>query len=94
MCKKSYLYVTAIENMTPMRKSAFFDLYQEQASNPEVKIQQVIRIFDEAKVEESANKYIRTSYTEGVDLVTSLDIPESRKVLLLEFVSSLKMRNV
>ncbi|RLD22657.1 MAG: polyprenyl synthetase family protein [Bacteroidetes bacterium] len=92
--KKTFLYTTAIAQLSELRKTVFTDLYHEEASNPEVKIQQVLRVFDEMRVEEVAINYIDEMYAEGIDYVNAIDAPTKQKMLLLDIVDSLSGREL
>ncbi len=92
--KKTFLYTTALAQLPELRKSVFTDLYHEQVSNPEVKIQKVLRVFNETKVEERAMGYIDKKYTEGIEYLHAVEAPMKQKTLLLDFISTLSKREL
>jgi geranylgeranyl diphosphate synthase, type II len=90
--KKTFLYTAALDQLSSLRKTTFIDLYHEKPSNPEVKIQRVLRIFDEMNVEELAINYIENTYSEGIDYLHTLGAPMKPITLLIDFIQSLSKR--
>jgi len=92
--KKTFLYATALNQLLSLRKETFIDLYHEPAANPEVKIQHVLRIFNETNVQEKANTFINTAYDEGIEFLHTVEAPMKRKSLLLNYIQSLSKREL
>ncbi len=92
--KKTFLYTTALSQLSELRKRTFIDLYHEDAANPEVKIQHVLRVFHDQKVKDHAVRFIDKKYAEGVKSLESLDVPEQKKIVLFDFIKSLAKREL
>jgi len=92
--KKTFLYTTALDQLPSLRKKAFIDLYHEQVSNPEVKIQRVLPVFNETNVEDIAISFIENTYAEGIDYLHALEAPMKQKSFLLNFIESLSKREL
>ena len=92
--KKTFLYAKVIEALPPMRRDSFMSMYKEEVSNPEVKIQRVLRVFDEFNIADKARQYADRAYEEGMNLLDTVGGSQTNKVLLTDFVRQLKKRSV
>lgn len=91
--KKTYLYAYTLETLTAVRRQIFTDLYNQQAANPEVKIQKVMQWFDEHQTRQSAQKMQHELYASGMDKIHNIKISRPGKALLLEFIRRLENRS-
>lgn len=92
--KKTFLYTSTLEQLPALRKDVFIEMYNEKASNPEVKIQKVLRVFDEFDIANVASEKAEEVYHKGVELMDHLAVDGIRKLPLMDFVKQLKVRLV
>lgn len=90
--KKTILYTTLVESLSPAKRRTFIDLYNSNPGNPEVKIQQVLKWFDDYDIRRSAEDRMKRYYDNGITLLSSIEAPENRKMILLDLVHSLQKR--
>ena len=90
--KKTYLFTTALEHIPAARQDNFITLYNSKPDNPEVKIQKVLKWFDEFGICPQAEERMNEQYENGVQIISSLDVPESRRLVVLDLLNSLKKR--
>jgi len=90
--KKTYLYTTMVESLSTPKRRMFIDLYNGPADNPEVKIQKVLAWFDDFNIRSRAEERQSVLYNIGIEALQSIAAPESRKVMLIDFVNSLVRR--
>lgn len=92
--KKTFLYARVLEDLPAMRRGSFINLYKSEPSNPEVKIQRVLRVFDEFGVADAAKDYADAAYERGMALLDEVGGSQTNKVLLTDMVRELKRRSV
>lgn len=92
--KKTYLYTTVLDALPVLRRDTFIEMYNDTPSNPEVKIQKVLRVFEEFDIEGQTKAEVERCYKEGVAMIEALKVNEVRKITLLEFARILKERNL
>jgi geranylgeranyl diphosphate synthase type II len=89
--KKTFLYAYTLQHLGAMRKQTFGDLYNEAPSNPEVKIQQVIKWFDETGAQAYSLKTFEALYKKGLSLLETLG-PSPALLRLTDLISQLRKR--
>lgn len=92
--KKTYLYLTALDNSSDKNAKELEHLYSIQPENPEEKIEAIKRIFINSGAEESTKDKIK-HYTEiAIQLLDDIDINDARKEQLTVFSNQLIYRVV
>ena len=90
--KKTFLYSALIESLAPSKRQTFIELYNSTPGNPEVKIQQVLKWFEDFGIKNVAEDRLTEFYDKGIGLLEGLDAPEARKLTLLDLIGSLRKR--
>ena len=91
--KKTYLYALTLQKLPGRRRDSFIEMYNAAASNPEVKIQKVLRVFEEFDIESEVIEDIEEVYHEGVRMIDSLVVNhEVAKLPLMDIVRKLRVR--
>jgi len=92
--KKTFLYTMVLERLPVLRREAFIEMYNQSASNPEVKIQKVLRVFEEFNIAGDTRAEVERVYHAGVAKVESIGVDGVRMLPLLDLAGKLKGRNL
>lgn len=91
--KKTYLLIKALENAGPAQKSNLLEWIERAEFDPEQKISEVTKIYRETGVQELAVKMVDTYFSEAMDILDKLELPEERKQPLSELANKMLTRN-
>lgn len=80
--KKSILYALAWESSHPTARQSLADLYNKDKGNPEVKIQQVLGVFDKLNVKHSAEQMATHCYHQAAHALDRVNAPPARMIPL------------
>jgi len=92
--KKTYLYLVALERAENKQRSDLLKLFAETNVNPEVKINEVKRIFNSLGVPEVTRQTIRKHYEQAMMLLQGIGLPEQETSVLRDYAISLMQRQV
>lgn len=84
--KKSILYALAWESSTSVGRTSLSDLYNKDAGNPEVKIQQVLKLFDKLNVKDRADNLGTHFFKNAIDALDQLSVKGEQLVILRDFI--------
>lgn len=91
--KKSILYALAWDGSSDSEKRHLAEIYNASHSNPEVKILQVLSVFDKCDVQSRAEALRDGLYREGMDTLERLSVPVPvQLVVLRDFLHGLAVR--
>ncbi|PDS24472.1 polyprenyl synthetase family protein [Flavobacterium branchiophilum] len=92
--KKTYLYLTALQNADQTQKQQLLDLYQQNLEDNTQKIALVKQIFTDTKAAENTQKAIALYTQKAFDVLQPLDIEPEKKQILHVFGQNLMKRTV
>jgi geranylgeranyl diphosphate synthase type II len=87
--KKTYMLLSALNLANDEIKSQLQNWITMENPDPEEKISAVTSIYNELGIQELCKKEIRTYYNEAHDLLDRISIPEDKKKVLWDYVSSM-----
>jgi geranylgeranyl diphosphate synthase, type II len=87
-CKKTFLYVTALQNLQD--KESFLKAYLSPSCDEKYK--DVLYWFDKAQVKEKAMELQESYYKEAMEVLSAVGVSAFRKGVLMEFARSLFVR--
>ena len=90
--KKSILYALAWESSTAVGRTSLSELYNKDAANPEVKIQQVLKLFDKLNVKERADNLGMHFFRNAMDALDQLSVSNEPMVVLRDFMYAMLNR--
>jgi len=90
--KKSILYALALESSTPVGRNSLTELYNRDGGNPEVKIQQVLKLFDKLNIKERAENLGLHYYKTAMDGLDQLSGSGEQLVVLRGFIHGISNR--
>ncbi len=91
--KKSILYALAWESSSSVGRSGLSELYNKDAGNPEVKIQQVLTLFDKLDVRDRADHLSTHFFQKAMATLDGLDVTGEAMVVLRDFMQGLLARS-
>jgi geranylgeranyl diphosphate synthase type II len=92
--KKTYLFLTALNDLTKADSRELEHLYSIQPENPAEKIEAVKRLFESSGAREKTKNKIKEYTDVAVNLLNDLDISETGKKELIDFANYLIYRTV
>jgi len=92
--KKTYLFLTALNDLTKADSRELEHLYSIQPENPAEKIEAVKRLFESSGAKEKTKNKIKEYTDVAVNLLNDLDISETGKKELIDFANYLIYRTV
>lgn len=90
--KKTVLYLKAMEKADDHSKLELSRLYSSQDISADDKIKKVLEIFNNLGIKEETEKAISSYFNTATKLVSSLNIPEDGKTLLLDLAKGMLNR--
>lgn len=90
--KKTYLVVTALNNLNETDKQELIRLYAQKSSDSK-KYEQVRALFDKAQILEKTTKTMNALFEEALEILNSLAILEDKKCELRTFIAELRKRD-
>jgi len=87
--KKTYMLLSALNLANDEIKSQLQNWITMENPDPEEKISAVTSIYNELGIQELCKKEIRTYYNEAHNLLDRISIPEDKKKVLWDYVSSM-----
>lgn len=90
--KKGILYALAWETSTEPGRTTLTELYHRDGGNPEVKIQQVLKLFDKLNVRESADTLGMQHFRTAMESLDKLNTSGEGLVALRDFIQALGHR--
>ncbi len=90
--KKSILYALALESSTPVGRNSLTELYNRDGGNPEVKIQQVLKLFDKLNIKARAENLGVHYYKTAMDGLDQLTASGEQLVVLRDFIHGIANR--
>ncbi len=91
--KKTYLYLRALEKSDAATKAKLKDIYSGKVMGEAEKINTVIDIFKQLKVDEDSKLLIDKYFDEGIGYLNMIDISEDKKAVLTSLAKSMVKRN-
>ena len=92
--KKTYLYLSALENSSPSQEAELRNLYSITPNDPTEKIEIVKRIFDQTGAVKAAEKAIEDYTSNANSVLDTLEMANDRKETLRTFGTWLMRRKV
>jgi geranylgeranyl diphosphate synthase type II len=90
--KKSILYALAWESSSQVGRNTLAELYNKDSGNPEVKIQQVLKLFDKLNVRERADNLGLNYFRSAMDALDRLDVQGEQLVVFRDFIHGMLSR--
>ncbi len=90
--KKTYLLLSAQQNLSPVRRAVLVDLLSSDSISPEAKVAQVTALFDEAGVRAQTESLINQTYESALDHLAALEVSDERKMPLRQLTDELLAR--
>lgn len=90
--KKSILYALAWESSTTVGRNGLSELYNRDGGNPEVKIQQVLKLFDKLNVKERADNLGTRFFQNATEELDQLTGTGGYLVVLRDFIHGMLNR--
>ena len=90
--KKTYLLIKALENSSKEANATLKYWISAKNYNAESKINAVKEIYDDLKLEALTNKLIQKYYLAAIDLLSEVDVSDTRKEQLLIYTKKLMNR--
>ena len=90
--KKSILYALAWEASNPAGKTSLTELYNRDGGNPEVKIQQVLKLFDKLNIKDHAEQLGAQYFKTAMDGLDELSGSGEQVVVLRDFINGIASR--
>jgi geranylgeranyl diphosphate synthase type II len=91
--KKSILYAIAWESASTSGRSSLSEIYNKDGGNPEVKVQQVLKLFDKLQVPERAHRMSDHLFRNAIQALDGLDASGEQLVVFRDFIQSLMARS-
>jgi len=91
--KKTILTVKAFSKAKGASLETLNRLYQSNSADPEKKIYEVIKIFNETNVKEEIEQLIVNYHSKAIDSFNKISVPTSRKEVLLGISDKIMSRN-
>lgn len=93
--KKTYLYLKALETANKDEHDRLLELYSDKYQlNLEEKIAEVKQIFEKLKIKAVVENVMKDYYTQATDILNIIDVDQTKKKSLLDYVEFLYSRNV
>ena len=92
--KKTYLYLTALQKCIPSEKKRLQELFSLKLDDNQQKIVEVKTIFDSSKASEETRLLIENYTQKSFEILETISISDSKKLILRDFGDSLMNRNV
>ncbi len=90
--KKTILVAKAFNNANSLQIEKLNKLYQSKNIEPEVKISEVLEIFNETKVKEETEQLISNYYDNAIKSIQKIDIDPVRKEVLISLANKIMVR--
>ncbi len=90
--KKTYLYLTALENANENDKKILLDLYAQKLSDNQNKIETVTNLFKKTGSDSALQNEIQTYTSLAFDVLDKIDLSKKKKEMLRDFGSNLMNR--
>lgn len=87
--KKTYLYVIAHKDANEIQRKKLEQLYSEQSANTQLKIDSVLKIFNELNVENKTKLKLNKYFNEALEIIETMSINNSAKYFLKDFTTKL-----
>jgi geranylgeranyl diphosphate synthase type II len=91
--KKTILTIKAYNNAKGLKLDELNILFHQNNIDPETKIVEVIKIFDETNVKEETEFLITNYYTKALDSLEKISVNPARKEVLSSLAHKIMMRN-
>ena len=88
--KKTFLYVTALQNANPTQKKELERVYHINSPN---KVNAILKIYNDLGVQEFAQKRISTLHISLTELISKLRVEDDKKLVFQEFLDIIFKRN-
>jgi geranylgeranyl diphosphate synthase type II len=92
--KKTYLYITALENADTNQRATLLALYEDGAMQADQKVNQVKALFEATGATQAIQKAIKQQTHHGFSQLQQADLSEQAKAHLADFGRALMSRNV
>ena len=92
--KKTILYTSLLGALSPARAQTLIELYKERAANPEVKIQQVLRWFEDHDMRANSEALCMSLYREGLARIDAAQGSVVGRTVLSDYVGHLLDRKL
>ena len=90
--KKTYLYLKALECSSETDAARLKELYENKGMKDEDKIQQVLKLFKKADIENLSEALILDYYHKAMEQMEQIILPETDKLTLVTLASSMLKR--
>ena len=91
-CKKTYLFIKALQKMTAEETKSFIELYNNTNLNPEKKINEVREIFLSKESDKESKKLMDFYHQECMKALEKINLLPEQKATMQEFAESLLLR--
>ena len=91
-CKKTFLYIKALEIADSKTKEALIKTYNETNINPDEKISKVTSLFNRLDIKEETQKIIDHYYNKADNIINKIDMSSESRKALVDYCSSLSHR--
>ena len=92
-CKKTFLYITALQNATKKDQEKLLNLYQNQTLDNDKLIDETIQLFKKYQVDTIAKEQINRYTKESLSALQQTSLPEDEKQFWTGFANELMHRN-
>lgn len=91
--KKTFLYITALENATQTQRQELLSLYGNTTLDKDEKIQKVRAIYEQLSVAQKAQKAVEEYNSKAFEALEQIEVAPQRKATLIEVAKKLINRN-
>lgn len=92
-CKKTYLYVNAMEKLQGAKRDELLEVYHDLNMDHQVKIAKVQELFREAGVIDDCKKLMHKHHVKSMDALNKINLKPEYKQVLSDFAESLLVRD-
>ncbi len=92
--KKTYLYLTALQDADSTQQQTLRQLFATTPENPEEKIKTVIGIYNQLNIKQKVEQEIDRLFDEGQKLINAISVGEERKTTLKQIINQLLGRKI
>lgn len=91
--KKTFMLINAYRNATAAQRSVLEHYLNDTSCDPREKISAVTAVYNAVGVDRKARSLIENFFSEGLEYLDRVSVPQSEKTELLKYVSSMLNRN-